>query len=100
MIDNNSNMLLKVEKYLLAKHINCDKKWLLEKIDLFKTSNKPEEDIYKELLSTDISLTIDKDKVKTFKLNELADPGIIKTKLTRSLFLQINGYSNIDRKSV
>jgi hypothetical protein len=97
MIDNNSNnMLIKVEKYLLNKHIYCDKKWLLEKVEIFKSSNKPEEDIYKEILVTDINIFIDKDKVKAaFKLNELADPNAIKTKLNRNLFLQINGYSNI-----
>jgi hypothetical protein len=99
MIDNNSNMQ-KVEKHLLNKHIICDSKWLLEKIDKYSSNRKLDEDIYKEILVTDISQLIAKDKVQAAnKLNELANPNIVKSKLTKTLFLQINGYSNIAQPS-
>jgi hypothetical protein len=97
MIDNNTNMLFqKVEKYLINKHIYCDKNWLLERINLYVSSKNIETDIYKEVLSTDINTMIDKEKIGALnKLNDLANPNTVKVKLNKSLFLQINGYSNI-----
>jgi hypothetical protein len=98
MIDNTN--MLKVQKYLQNKNINVDKNWLLERLEIFKASQKIEEDIYKEVLATDISKFVDKEKTSACnKLNELSNPNLVKSKLGKALFLQINGYSNIAQPS-
>jgi hypothetical protein len=100
MIDNNSNMLQKVEEFLLKRYIHCDKRWLSDKIELFKSSPRIEEEIYKQLLITDINEFIDKNKHSTYTgLKDLNRADTKVKTLNKNIFLQVNEYTNIAQPS-
>lgn len=98
MIDDysNSEMLKKIDQFLITNYIFCNPLWLKEKINGHKNSKKLEEDIYKEIIKSDINEFIDKERAKNY-LNLSLISGVDKklAKLEKYIFLEIIGYSNI-----
>jgi predicted amino acid racemase len=95
-----SSKLKKVEQFLESKFIFCTKNWLKDKVEIHKNSNKIEDKILSEIISSDISNFIDIEKVTAHcKISDFAKFDIKEKKINKNIFFQIKGYSNIAEPS-
>lgn len=99
-IDNIDNMLKRIDQYLVKQYIYCNRNWLLSKIEEYKSSKKIEDDIYKEVIKSDINEFADTERIKdAYKIAESLDFSIKHTVIKDFMFMQINGSSNIAEPS-
>jgi hypothetical protein len=104
MIELNSEemntMMKKVDTYLTKRFVFCENSWLKDKIKVYKNNSKIEEQIYKDVIESDIKTFIDNNRLKEYyEISEKTNFQIKQYRSEKSILMQISGYSNIAESS-
>lgn len=98
--DNNSIMLKKVDQFLVSKSIFCNADWLKSKIQVLRLSSKIEEEVYKEVLATDLNTYVDQNRALNHcSLTFFNSFDNEKSNFDKAIFTQLVGYHNIAEPS-